>query len=241
MFTNFSEFFTCVKEARFTFDIIWQWITSLYYSVAENANITVIWDGLMKAIAPVWAIVMTVLVVACLVVTFFGKKLLGVLKFIACFVVGFALGTHLLPPLLPVEIQLPAWIIGVVVGLISAVLYRFIYIILYVGISGYGMYVLAFYGFFLQPNAVYSNTRAIASLIAAAVAIVIALIFRKYFEMIGTAILGSWVAALLFSSQIYNFTAWPLFSGMEGLAIFIPTALLAALGTAVQIKTRRRY
>jgi hypothetical protein len=167
--------------------------------------------------------------------------MLGVLKFLACFVVGFALGTHLLPPLLPIEIQLPPWIIGVVVGLIAAVLYRFIYIILYVGIAGYGMYVLAFYGFFLQPNAVYSNTRAIASLIAAAVAVIIALIFRKYFEMIGTAVLGSWVATLLFASQIYNFTAWPLFSGMERLAIFIPTALLAALGTVVQIKTRRRY
>ena len=241
MFSNFSEFFTCVKEARFTFDVMIDSLISLFHSVVENPNVSAVWDGLVNFVMSFRSVFTVAAVCFCLAVAFFGKKMMGFLKFIACFVVGFALGTHLLVPLLPPEIDIPAWITGVVVALIVAVLYRFIYIILYVGIAGYGMYILAFYGFFLHPNAVYTHTRAVACAIAALVAIVIVLLFRKYLEMIGTSILGAWAATLLFANFAYDFTAWSLFSGMERLAIFIPTALIAAIGTAVQIKTRRRY
>ncbi len=240
MFSNFSEFFTCLKEAKFTFAVIKDALVSLFHSVTSNPDVAGVWDAVREFLAPIAFIAAVIGVCASVLIAFFGKKIIGILKFLASFVLGFALGTHFLVPLL-VEIDMPAWIIGLVVGLVAGVLYRFVYIILYVGIAGYGMYILAFYGFFLQPEAVYTPTRAVVSLIAAAVAIIIVLLFRKYLEMIGTAVLGSWLATLIFSKFIYDFTAWSLFSGMERLAIIIPTALLAALGTVVQIKTRRRY
>ena len=48
MFTNFSEFLTCVKEARFSFRYIWEAIVSLYYDITANPDISVIWNSLME-------------------------------------------------------------------------------------------------------------------------------------------------------------------------------------------------
>lgn len=239
--TAIGEFFNGVKEARFTFTVIWDAISSLCRSIAENPDIKVIRDVLSNFLDAVWIPLIIIAIVGCLAISCFGKKIIGILKFVACFFIGFCLGAHFLPALFPPEVRIPAWLVGIVVALIAAVLYRFIYIIAYVIFSGYSMYLLAFYVFFIQPSASYSPTRALVSLIAAAVAVVIAFIFRKYIEMLGTSLLGSWFAVLLFAGQIYDFTAWPVFSGIEALAIFIPTAIFTALGFIVQIKTRSRY
>ena len=79
------------------------------------------------------------------------------------------------------------------------------------------------------------------SLISALVAIIIALLLKKYIEMIGTAALGSWLTVIVVSRHLYDFTAWQIFEGRAQLAIIIPTAVIALIGAAVQIKTRRRY
>lgn len=241
MFAAIVEFLNGVKEARFTFTKIWDAISSLCRSIAENPDIKVIRDVFADLLDAVWIPLVIIAILACLAVAFFGKKIIGILKFVACFYIGFCLGAHFLPALFPPEINIPAWLVGIVVALISAVLYRFIYIIFYVAFTGYGMYLLAFYMFFIQPGASYTPTRALVSLVAAAVAVVIAFIFRKYIEMLATSLIGSWFAVLLFAGQIYDFTAWPIFSGIEVLAIFIPTAVFTALGFIVQIKTRSRY
>ena len=76
---------------------------------------------------------------------------------------------------------------------------------------------------------------------AAAIAIIVSLIFRKYFEMIGTAVLGAWCATWVFANQVYNFTAISIFEGVEWLAMVIPVVIISVLGGIVQIKTRKRY
>lgn len=240
MFTNFAEFFTCVKEARFTFAVIRDAIIRLYYAITENSNISAIWNGITDAVTPFYKTVMTVLVVACVAVALFGRKMMGFLKFVAFFVVGFALGTHLLAPVLPPEVSIPAWIVGIVVALVAAVLYKFIYVVLYVGVAGYGMYILAYHGFYLSGEVgAYTTGKALACVIAALVAVILALVFKKYIEMIGTAFLGGWCASWIFANQIYNYTAW--FGERTWLAILIPTLVIALIGSLVQIKTRKRY
>lgn len=241
MFSSFGEFFTCVKEARFTFDVIKDWLVSVFVSIKGNDDIALIWDNLMHWIYSARVLLVSILIVACLVVAFFGKKIIGVIKFCAFFVTGFAVGTHYLAPLLPSEIDIPSWIIGIVVALIAAVLYRFLYIILYCVTVGYGAYVFAYYGFFVKNDASFSGGRATACLVVALVLLVIALIFRKYIEMIVTAFLGSWCAVLLFRYHICKFEKLSLFSGHFWIAIMIPTIVLTAVSAVVQIKTRRRY
>ena len=241
MFSTFSEFLTCVKEARFTFDVVKDWLVSFFVSVKENPDIAVIWDSLMHWIYSARILIISLLIVLCLGVAFFGKKIIGVIKFAFFFVVGFAVGTHYLAPLLPAEIDIPAWIIGVVLALIAAVLYRFLYIICYTVTVGYSAYVFAYYGFFTNSDAVYSTGRATACLIVALVFLVLALVFRKYVEMVLTAFLGSWSAVLLFRYHICKFEKLALFSGHFWIAIMIPTVILTAVTAVVQIKTRRRY
>ncbi len=241
MFTNFSEFFTCVKEARFSFKCIWEAIVSLYYDITVNPDISAIWEAMMGGIESIYKLVMMLLAVGCVIIALFGKKMIGFLKFVFFFVIGFALGTHLLTPVISEAVTIPGWIVGTVIALVSAVLYRFLYIVLYSAVAGYGMYILAYHGFYLQGESTYSNEKAVGCLILAVVAVVVAIIFKKYIEMIGTAALGGWLACWIFANFVYNFTYFPIFDGITWVAILVPAVIIAALGAVVQIKTRRRY
>ncbi len=240
MFTSFGEFITCVKEARFTFSVIWQAIVSFFKDVIANPDVFAVWEGFLVAIEPIYTFVLIIGIVLALTMAFFGKKIMGAINFILFFGLGFLLGTHLLAPLLPADIALPGWIIGVVLALILGVLSKFLYIAFYAVAGGYSVYVLAYYGFFIIETPAYSSSRAIGCLIAALVAVVIIFVFKKYFEMLLTSVLGAWLAVLAFI-RIYDFTAWSLFEGMEWLGILIVSAIVAALGLAVQVKTRKRY
>ena len=241
MFTNFSEFFTCVKEARFSFEYIWDAIVSLYSDITLNSDISAIWSSIMDGIASAHKLVMMLLVIGCVAVAFFGRKMIGFLKFIFFFIIGFALGTHLLTPLILEAVEIPGWLVGTVVALVAAVLYRFLYVVLYSVIAGYGMYILTYHGFYLQGESDYSNAKAIYCLIAAVVAVIIALVLKKYIEMLGTAVLGGWLASWIFVNFVYDFSALPVFGGITRVAILVPAVAVAAVGAIVQIKTRKRY
>lgn len=241
MFSNFAEFFTCVKEARFDFGVIWDAIVSLYYDITVNPDISVMWDGLMKFVNSAYGIIMTVLVIFSVAVALFGRKMMGFLKFLFFFTIGFTLGTHFLAAVIPPEVNIPAWTVGLVIALISGVLYRFLYIILYSAVTGYGMYVLAYHGFYIKDSEVYTTGKAVVCLIVALIAIAVFLIFRKYVEMLGTAVLGAWLATFIFAYRVYNFTAWPVFSGATWVGIFVPSVIIGFLGFVIQVKTRRRY
>lgn len=241
MFSSFGEFFTCIKEARFTLGVFKDWIVSFFSSLSENPDIAVIWDGLMHWFYSARIFLAILLILVCLGIALFGKKIIPVLKFTFFFLVGFIIGTHYLASLLPSQIDIPAWIIGIVIALIAAVLHRFLYIIFYSLVLGYNFYVFAYYGFFLNTDAAYSVGRAIAAIIFALVFLALALIFINYVEMVYTAFLGSWLAVLLFRYHICKFEKLALFSGHFWVAIMIPTIILTAVTAIVQIKTRRRY
>lgn len=241
MFTNFSEFMTCLKEARFTFEYIWDNVVAVFHKIAANDTISRMWNGFMDAVAPVHMMIMTLGVIVCLVIAFLGKKLLPLMKFSFFFLLGFVLGTHYLAPLLPPDVSLPPWIIGLVLAIIAGVISRFAYIVSYTAVTAYSMYLLSFYGFYLKLDAVYSAKRAAACIVVALIITVLALIFRKYCEMVGTAVLGAWCAVWLFTHCIYDFTAWSVFRGYEGVVVAFVVTVISVFGSIVQIKTRKRY
>ena len=93
----------------------------------------------------------------------------------------------------------------------------------------------------MNSDTTYSGGRATACLIVALVFLVLALVFRKYAEMVITAFLGSWCAVLLFRYHVCKFEKLALFSGHFWVAIMIPTIILTAVAAVIQVKTRRRY
>jgi hypothetical protein len=238
---NFLDFLNGVKEARFTFQVIRQWLTSVFEAVTANADILGVWNGIMTLIAPIHRTVVIIAIILCLLSTFFGRKLMGVIKFLLFFVLGFTLSVQFIAPLVPTQIHIAPWIIGLVVALVAAVLSRFLYTLLYLVFFSYGTYTAVFSLLLLDPSATYTDTKAVVCLLISIAVTVIAFVFRGYVEMALTAIFGAWATVVLFTGSIYNFTLWPLFGGDAGLAIFIATALLSALGLLVQIVTRRRY
>ena len=238
---NITEFLNGVKEARFNFDVIWTWITSVFKAITENPDIRGVWNGIMTLVAPIYTSFIVTLIILCLLSAFFGRKLIGVIKFVVFFALGFALATHFIAPLVPTQIHIAPWIIGFVVALIVAVLSRFLYTLFYFLFFSYGTYATVFFLLLLNPAEVYTDTKAIVCLFVSVAVTILAFVFRKYVEMAVTAVFGAWAAVVLFTVNIHNFTSWHLFGGDAGVAIFVVTALVAALGLTVQIVTRRRY
>ena len=238
--TGFAEFFTNVKEAKFGFDVIWDFVVSIYYAITANPDISVIWNGIMSAIEPARGIIMTSIVAFSVLIALFGKKMIGFLKFVFFFVVGFALGTHLLAPLIPEEVTISAWIVGLVIAVVAGVLYRILYILLYSAVIGYGAYIV-FYTTLTPDGALFSLGRSLTCLVLAAAVLALAFVFKKFIEMIGTAVLGAWLSAAVFATQIYDFTVWGIFGGTRWVALLIPTLVIGAFASWFQIKTRRRY
>ena len=243
MFTNFAEFFVCVKEARFSFNVIWTAIVSLCTSVVSNPDIVEIWGGITSFYDKYSVVFRWVLFAGCFVIAFFGKKILSVLKFSFFFVLGFALGVYFLMPIFPESIVIPAWIVGIIVGIVAAVLYRFLYVGVSVVILGYSAYMLCYHGLYINgPTVDYTTGRALISLVIAIAAVIIVLFARKYVEMVGTAVLGGWLATLTFVKCIYDYNmAIPFLAENWWLGMFIPAAIIAAVGIVVQVRTRKRW
>jgi len=226
--------------AGFSFDEIGAWFKDLFGKVtAEGGPVETYWStGLdfIKGLLPLAWILPAILIALSLVQVFAGKKLLGIQKFVACFVVGYALGAVLLTPVIAELFAIADWIVGLVVGVIAALLCKPIYFLSYVVAAGYGVYALCMSDVLPEAIASFTNNWIVA-LVAAVVAIVLVLILRKWIEMLGTAALGAWtlylsVEALLLTFDLSFDSAYELWWKFGTLAV------AGILGFIVQVKTR---
>ncbi len=238
---NFADFFNALKEARFGFTTIRDAIFGLYQSITQNPDIQPLWGWFMSVIAPFFTIVIAGLILFSLICTFFGKKMMGFLKFLAFLIIGFFLGMHFLAPLIPASVPIPSWVVGLVVGIVASVLSKFLYLAIYAVSIGYSMYIFAYWGFYIPQDIQHTDTRALICLAIAVVTVIIAFVVRKYFEMLLTAVGGAYVATMYFIWFFYNFLKLPFLVGFEWIAILVVVGVIALLGFAVQVKTRRRY
>ncbi len=226
-------------NAEYDFKAIGEWFKSVYETISTNADISGLWAS-FTSILNMLPLIATgaIFLVLSLVEVFFGKKLLGIQKFLLCFAVGYTASVAYLAPLLPEGFTIPSWIIGVVVGAVAALLFKLIYFLAYIVAAGYSVYIICMGGFYL-PEAVAPMVKGnmVIALAAGAVAIVLALIFKKLIEMAGTAALGGWFVWL---SLIKLFAGLNIQLLDEGLIKIIVIAVVALLGAIVQIKTRKR-
>jgi hypothetical protein len=170
----------------------------------------------------------------------FGKKMFSVIRFVLFLGAGFLLGVHLLAPIiLPVIEMLPPWLIGVVVGIVAAVLSKFLYYVVFAVAIGYSMYVLSFRTI-LDGVMTVEGGKHWGALLIAAVVVVLALLLRKYIEMLGTSLLAGWGLAETIRVW-WDFTELEFFGGVEWIGVVAVCALVGVIGFIIQFKSRERY
>ena len=232
---DYGAFFGNLKEAKFDFTAIGEWISSVYASVLENTTLVDIWNGGLASLSGIAPYLLLIFLLGSLVIAFFGKKLSAPIKFLTIFVLAFCLGTCYISPLLDPFIVIPHWIMGLMVGAVAAVLYKFVYVVLVISTIGYSVYMTVYRADVL--TSLFSEN-AVMALIFAAVVLLLLFIFRKYTEIVGFAIFGSWLSAVTVRA-LYDYTAWLGDNG--AILIWIFTAVISVPAIIVQFKMRKKF
>lgn len=173
------------------------------------------------------------------ILLFYGKKWLGLVKFVSCAAIGFVIGLVVNPLIVGTLPFLDgkAWITASLCALILAVLNRLLFGVIFYGAPAAGAFAL-FYFEGTLPFAVPTVGDALMCLIPAAVAILLMLIIRKDVERVVTAMLGGFVINLGVK-QLYDYTAAvPQYAFMIDLAV---VAAVTVVGFVYQYRRRRRY
>ncbi len=205
----------------------------------------------------IWAsLPYVILLAASVLMIFFGKKLIGLEKFLLCLMLGYIGGSQFLAPVFPESFSIPAWVVGVVIGVIAAVLCKYLYWLFVAAAAGGAGYLVAItyapkIGGLESFLASGEYNLQIVGGILAAVFIVIVFLLLKYIEMIYTSALGAVLSVVVIVRHLYDFTAVEFFANwgtvsIPGVADVAVSALVAAgilclLGIITQFATRRRY
>ena len=169
----------------------------------------------------------------------YGKKFLGLFKFVAFAGIGYAVGAFAIQPILP-EILLNAinpTVCGVIFALIAAVLYKLLYVLVLFGLGGTFVYVI-FYAGGLIPMELPTIGNATMSYVVVGIALFLLLIKKKNAERLGTAFLGSYLITYGVK-MLYDYTA--LIPDQAKIINAIVLVALAIGGYVYQYRRRRRY
>lgn len=226
-----------LMNATITITGILNYLKDMVAKALADTSVAGIFGTVKGLLTPVWAYRYILLMVLALVVALFGKRMFGLLKFLGGFEAGFVVGVVFLAPKLTF---LPAYVIGAVIGLVVALLMKFLYYVILVGGVGYGVYYIAFSAAILPVVFNFTKGNLLFSAVAAVVAVVLVLVLRKWFEMLGTALAGAYVLtyALTF---VYDVRTIGFLSAYGDIPLYVVMGLVALVGFIVQVKTRKKY
>ena len=240
MFERFGDFISAALHGAIGFDEFVEWVKSLYYSIYENENISFIWAAIKNAFIKGSAVLSWLLLFLCLSVAFFGQRIMGVLKFIFFFLLGFVFGAHVIASFIPASVVFPPWLVGLIIGIVAAVLYRFTYIIFYGSICFYCTYILCYHNLYIGVFEGHSISKTFIAIIVAVLVTILAFSNIRAVEMVGTSILGGWLASVAIVRTMYDFTKWSIFGGKWWVAVFVVSAIFATVGFIFQFKNRKK-
>lgn len=241
MGSAFMNFFNAVKDGVYGVGGSVAYIINFIKNMWASEPVSAVKDWFFGLIAPIWVAVPFILLAFYVLIALAGKRMYGVLRFLAFFLAGFLLGTYLLSPLVAKIIpQVPAFVTGILTGIIAAVLSKILYIIVMVVVAAYPVYTACISGTVIPVLTRYSAGNIWISLIAAAVAVLIVILLLKYVEMLGTAMLGGLGIAYVVKGW-YDFTALELFGGKAWIPLLIVSGVVGIIGFIVQFRTRRRF
>ena len=238
---GFMNFFYAIKDGAFGIDGSIAYIINFVKNMWASEAVATVKDWFFGLIAPIWVAVPFILLGFYVLLALAGKRLFGILRFLTFFVVGVLLGTYLLSPLVAKVIpQIPPFITGILTGIVAAVLSKILYIVALIVAVGYPVYTACITGTVIPAVTVYAMGNVWISLAAAAVAVLLVLLLKKFVEMLGTSMLGGLGIAFVVRGW-YDFTTLELFGGKTWIPMLIVTSLVGLIGFIVQFRTRRRF
>lgn len=215
-------------------------ITSILQSVVAEPSIAPIYEVVKGVFDSYKFAIMIALAVLCFIVGFFGRRLSGVIRVVLVFAVGFIASVHWLLPLIGKQLPdaVPGYAIGLAVGLFAAVISRFIYDAVFVGVIAFDVYNILFNALYVKELTTYTQGNLGLCIGITFAVVLIALLSRKYLEMIVTAA-GGGIGVAFFVGQVFNYSA---LMGMESLtAMLVVGGVLAVPMFAYQYYNRVIY
>ena len=233
-------FLNSIMNATLTLKGIFAYLKGLVDTTLANAEVANTLATVKNLLTPVWAYRFFAFMALALIVAFFGKRLLGILKFLGGFAAGFIAGVALIAPMVSFIPTNFAWIIGLVVGLVAALLNKILYVLIAIVGVGYSAYFCAFTAAILPEVFNFTKGNLLFSGIVAGVAVLLVLIFRKTVERLATAILGGYWFALALAN-VYNICTISFLATMGNIPHLVVAGIIALIGFIIQVKTRKRY
>ena len=214
--------------------------TTFYDAAMADPSIAPYVDPFLDFVEPLGLFFGILLVALTFVLGFFGQRMFGFLRWTIVFADGFILGAGLLAPILKtVAPAISGLMVGLAVGLILAALSRFIYNMVFVGVIGFDVFNICFNALLIPALAGITKGNVAFSLGAALIIVIVALVFRKYFEMVLTAAVGGIGLAFALKAFIFNYTVLlPLAPATTALIL---GAIVAVVMLVYQFKTRIRF
>ena len=139
----------------------------------------------------------------------YGQRLFGLVRWLLVFAAGFVAGVVFAAPFIQdFAKSANSLLIGALCGLVLAVLSKTIYNIAYIGAIGYGVFTVCYNAMFIPFLENYTKGNAKISAVVAVAFVIIALLLRKYLEMILTAGLVGFGLPILVNKFVYCFTVF---------------------------------
>ena len=180
--------------------------TSIINAVMSEASIAPFFAAYETFVEALGIFYPTLLVALCLIVGLFGRRMSSVLRVVLLFAIGFVASVYWISPVITSFIPaIPAYAVGLAFGILAAVLSRMIYDFVYIGCIGFDTFNICFNALFLVELTAMTKGNLAISLVVAVIATIIALLLRKYLEMIITAVIGG-IGVAHFAKMLVDYT-----------------------------------
>ena len=162
--------------------------TTILNSVINESSVAPVANWFSGFVTGVGGFFPYIIIALCLFVGFFGRRLSNVIRVLLLFSVGFVASVYWVAPLVQSMVpDMPALPIGIAVGVFVAVMSRMIYNLVYIGCIGFDVFNICFNALVLVELTSLTQGNLPVSIGIAFVAVLIALVLRKYLEMLITA------------------------------------------------------
>ena len=180
--------------------------TSIINSVMSEPSIAPFFASYQTFVEALGSFYPILLIALSLVVGLFGRRQSGLLRVVLLFAVGFVASVYWVAPVVQGFVSaIPGYAIGLAFGILAAVMSRMIYDFVYIGCIGFDVYNICFNALFLVELTALTQGNMATSVGIAVVATIVALLLRKYLEMIITAGIGG-LGIAFFLKQLVDYT-----------------------------------
>lgn len=231
-----------IKNAAYSLEDIWDVFADRVNVAFHSSDMIGIWESLLGILKPFFTFLPFVFLALAAVELLFGKKLLGIQKFLFFAFAGFVGGVVFVAPLLSGVLPLPSYISGAVIAILAAVISRYLYLFSLAGLVAYGTYYVCYAG---KISFIASMTQGnlLIGVAAGVVAMIIVFIFRKFFERVGTSFLGAFLITYIIKKAGTGGLGFDYVAkfGWGNILNIVILVVLTLVGFIVQHKTRARY